>query len=405
MLGKITDQSDDDANSQSDSTAACMLTSSDSSYSGDDEPQAGSWLLFNQPIELKNTFVHFSGSKRTNKRRATCPGLLQSMMTSEAVVMTGLPQSLQPAVLRASSFASHTFSPAQDAARPQDLQHPAVTPSKVKDTDLAHQRQLNKDLIAAASGPHAAFQVLDLLSKNLESMNGVNLATAIHRISRACQVDGKAGQIKDHPTFRHLLHITEKMLCQTLPDGTPRMPPKCCSVFAWSCANLGIFRTQLLARLALTAAQGLGSCEPHEVTNLLWAYASLCRNRKSKMAKGLEAALTELMKASLEFLVPERLRAWKPQILMSALVSLVALPWQPSSQQVVSDVLDALAMQQEQLVEENTRPISIFFEELRKRHAEVALQIVPATSQKWPGFMQQFAGGARKGHGRKNRKA
>ncbi|CAE7228887.1 unnamed protein product [Symbiodinium sp. CCMP2456] len=387
-----------------------MPTSSDPFDSGDEGPQAGDWLLFNHKIELKNTFVHFSGFKRTEKRRVTCPGLLQSMMSSETVVMTGLSQSLQP-VLRESSSAgtartpSHT-SPAQDAAQPQDLQRPAGTPSKVKDTDLARQRQLNKDLIAAASGPYAAFQVLDLISNNLETMNGVNLATAMHRISRACQVDGMAGQIKEHPIFLRLLHTTEKVLCQTLPDGMPRMPPKCCSVFAWSCANLGIFRTQLLARLALTAAKGLEGCEPHEVTNLLWAYATVCRNRKNKMGKGLEAAVAELMKASLAFLMPERVRAWKPQILMSALVSLVGLPWQPSSQKVVSDILDALAMQQGQLLAENTRPISIFFEELRKRQAQVALDIVQATSQKWPGFMQQFARGTcHKGHGRKNRKA
>ena len=214
-------------------------------------------------------------------------------------------------------------------------------------------------------------------------MNDVNISTALHRICRACQGrPDMAQQIKSHADFQRLVRAAEKLLADP-----KKMAAKCCTVIAWSLASLRIFKASLFGRLAerLAASADLSRCEPYEITNLLWAYAVLCRQRRNlggellAAIQALSATLTEILR---------RAGTWKTQVLVSALVSLAVLPWQSSSLPVFISILDELfkrqALQQskcctsccscpvscQELTEENARPLKICFEELQRRQKE-----------------------------------
>lgn len=64
---------------------------------------------------------------------------------------------------------------------------------------------------------------------------------------------------------------------QELANRDASLPGNCCTIIAWSCAQLRVFRPSLFAKLAAIATPQLRSCQPHEVTNLLWALAELCK--------------------------------------------------------------------------------------------------------------------------------
>ena len=185
-------------------------------------------------------------------------------------------------------------------------------------------------------------QVLRLVSSKLEEMNGVNVSTALHRICRACQGSpDMTEQVKHHADFLRLVRAAEKMLAQP-----GEMPAKCCTVIAWSLASLRSLRASLFGRLAqsLAVSGDLSSCEPYEITNLLWAYAVLCKHRRH-METELLAAVQVLSAAATDILLWQA-RTWKTQVIMSALVSLAILPWQSDSLQVFSVMLDELAARQ-----------------------------------------------------------
>ena len=266
--------------------------------------------------------------------------------------------------------------PAWNVAQRKAAPRPAhAQTSKGRDADLQLQKQLNKELILSASAPDAAFQarfghqdsvnivklkaprpwqhceqlpcevpcqVLQVATARLGDMNGVNLSTALHRISRACHGNQHlAEQIKGHADFLRLVRAAERMLAEP-----GHMSAKCCTVIAWSCASLRFFRTPLFSLLADSLARSgdLGRCEPYEITNVLWAYAALCKSRR-QIGRGEQSAVQALAACAVGIL-GRRGQAWKPQVLMSALVSLAILPCKGSSLQAFTSILDELDARQ-----------------------------------------------------------
>ncbi|CAE7350002.1 unnamed protein product [Symbiodinium pilosum] len=128
------------------------------------------------------------------------------------------------------------------------------------------------------------------------------------------------------------------MLCKS-----GEMSAKCCTVITWSLASLRFFKQSLFAQIAkrLVRSADLSSCEPYELTNLLWAFAVLCKQRR-QLGKDLAAPVLALCAAATD-IIGQRSGTWKVQVLMSAMVSISILPWHSSSLEVFFGMVDELA--------------------------------------------------------------
>ena len=143
-----------------------------------------------------------------------------------------------------------------------------------------------------------ACQVLRVSAMNLHLMNGVNLATAIHRLARACEGSKPSiEQVTSDSVFQLMLEMAECKAQQEFQLQDTSMPANCCTIITWSCAVLRIFVPSLLGVLARVASRRRGckmlqpknktqlkalhrwrdsfpdrsltDCQPFEVTNML----------------------------------------------------------------------------------------------------------------------------------------
>ncbi|CAE8714467.1 unnamed protein product, partial [Polarella glacialis] len=155
---------------------------------------------------------------------------------------------------------------------------------------LRVHKAINRRLTDAATkgGAHA---VLSVTWTELSRMNGVNLATALHRIAKHCVDCGDMGaspsdvakEVQSVPAFGALISALEQRARTAVqPQETDHygsddgpLPAQCASIVAWSLATLGIRNNPLLDVLALLAYPRLDEFKPFEVTNLLWAFAKL----------------------------------------------------------------------------------------------------------------------------------
>eukprot|EP00913_Durusdinium_trenchii_P000548 g504.t1 len=198
---------------------------------------------------------------------------------------------------------------------------------------LKQRKRINRKLTQAANAHATA-----VLNVELTLMNGVNMATALHRIARHC-VKGEAGpdgaapeakkEVEAHPAFAALLKTLEQHAEMSLsadhdtaeecpiapvsrktcidrvirPDPTPGMsgrrcwqeimPAQCASIIAWSLACLDVQNDRLLVVLAALAKPHLQDFKFYEVTNMLWAYAKL---RAAGLAPELITAIAGRLK-------------------------------------------------------------------------------------------------------------
>ena len=107
----------------------------------------------------------------------------------------------------------------------------------------------------------SAPQVLRVAGTNLHLMNGVNLATAIHRLARACEGSkANADQVTSDPVFQLMLEIAECKALQEFQLRDTSMPGNCCTIITWSCAVLRIFVPSLLGVLARVASRQDREC-------------------------------------------------------------------------------------------------------------------------------------------------
>ncbi|CAJ1347813.1 unnamed protein product [Effrenium voratum] len=162
----------------------------------------------------------------------------------------------------------------------------AVQPSNQVRLHKAINRKLT-DAAAKAGG----CGVLDVVCVELTHMNGVNLATALHRLARdfANNEAGLPGgaqalsEVTSHAAFPALLEAVRQRAMEVVAereagkqsDGDSGMPAQCASIVAWSLAWLNLKERALLQTLAELATPHLDGFKPYEVTNMLWAYAKL----------------------------------------------------------------------------------------------------------------------------------
>ena len=156
------------------------------------------------------------------------------------------------------------------------------------------------------------------------------------------------------------------MVLQELEHRDTRMPVKCCTIIAWSCASLRVFRNSLFKVLARLATANLEQCQSYEMTNIMWAFGELCKSRR-QLGKDLKDDLDALLEATCRVFASRPFGGWKLQVLMSALVSLTILPWQPASQRLFTDIAAELAQRQAELANEKTKPLTMAFNELRNK--------------------------------------
>mmetsp|Transcript_9873 Transcript_9873/g.16356 ORF Transcript_9873/g.16356 Transcript_9873/m.16356 type:complete len:973 (-) Transcript_9873:115-3033(-) len=130
-------------------------------------------------------------------------------------------------------------------------------------------------------------QLLNAILSAMSDMNGINLATALHRIAKLSTEDtwqpaNASGRLWQHLAFEDLFnnihrHIDQHSLCQqtdlSVPPRPDEMPVQCMSIVAWSCITLGMVNKSLFVSIAEIAAPRLNQFQPFELTNLVWALA------------------------------------------------------------------------------------------------------------------------------------
>eukprot|EP00927_Polykrikos_kofoidii_P021183 TRINITY_DN20133_c0_g2_i1.p1 TRINITY_DN20133_c0_g2~~TRINITY_DN20133_c0_g2_i1.p1 ORF type:complete len:1070 (+),score=209.28 TRINITY_DN20133_c0_g2_i1:171-3380(+) len=144
-------------------------------------------------------------------------------------------------------------------------------------------KAINRQVTRAADTGDIA-DLLRIVEQCLPDMNGINLATSLHRVSKlaavACHGDGSQG-IKQHPVVRDLFaKVVRHVCCHSLLGGVSQvpereMPAQCMSIVAWSCATLRIRNDRLMEAIGTISTPRLHELKPFELSNLLWAYAKM----------------------------------------------------------------------------------------------------------------------------------
>ena len=94
-----------------------------------------------------------------------------------------------------------------------------------------------------------------------------------------------------------MVMAAERMVLQELEHRDMRMPVKCCTIIAWSCASLRVFRNSLFSALARLATVNIEQCQSYEMTNIMWAFGELCKSRR-QLGKDLKDELHKLLEAT-----------------------------------------------------------------------------------------------------------
>lgn len=232
----------------------------------------------------------------------------------------------------------------------------------VMNADVLKQRKrINRKLTQAANANASA--VLNVVAEELSLMNGVNTATALHRIARHC-VKGEAGpdgaapeakkEVEAHPAFGALLRTVEQQAEMSLladhDVAEEILPAQCASIIAWSLACLDVHNDRLMVILATLAQPRLHEFKFYEVTNMLWAYAKL-------RAVGLAPQLISTIAQRLQQRRPGEYKAhclslavwafaeahWPDEALMSSLAEELAKQAESLQPQEICNICWALA--------------------------------------------------------------
>jgi hypothetical protein len=151
--------------------------------------------------------------------------------------------------------------------------------------EVGRSKAINRQVTSAAN--HGDLHsLLKVVCTYLPEMNGINLATSLHRVAKlsaASESSEAIDSIKaDHRFMRlfvavaqHVAHhsgLTRKEIASEVPG---EMPAQCLSIVAWSCASLRIRDEELFAKIATIAVPRLDKLQSFELSNMLWAHAKL----------------------------------------------------------------------------------------------------------------------------------
>mmetsp|Transcript_28539 Transcript_28539/g.67823 ORF Transcript_28539/g.67823 Transcript_28539/m.67823 type:complete len:346 (+) Transcript_28539:78-1115(+) len=325
-------------------------------------------------IDVKNTFLQFSTPKEEQVRRAaSCPP--RHCLTHR--LREDCRKNDEDTVSTAASVRE------EDALTNSDLSELGA-PLR-RDGEDSAQKKINKELMTAAKR-HTS-KLLEVVSKHMSQMNAVNLATAFHRIARNQDKGMKATQ---STVFKSMLEIVEDMALHEQEHFDGRMPAKCCTIIAWSCASLHIFPPNLFSSMAKVAARDLTRCETFEVTNLLWAFAQLQKLRP-ETALHLSEELLQLLDAVAATLSRQPLRNLKATVLISALVSVANFPRSRSlaSQWLFTNTSQELALRWPELSLENKNQITLAFQLTKAKHVQLYQTVVTSLNPDMSAFVCQ----------------
>mmetsp|Transcript_37719 Transcript_37719/g.87247 ORF Transcript_37719/g.87247 Transcript_37719/m.87247 type:complete len:476 (-) Transcript_37719:142-1569(-) len=238
-------------------------------------------------IPVKNTFVHFVEDRpiKLVERWSSCPGNLQPYRTEKMATMCTRDEDefeVPDAVQSSCEFSEPSLR--QPKTQPQSRVETDVDAEVKKDQELRLSKMINREITHAASKGNVR-AVLDVTWHRLTSMNGVNLATALHRIARhSCEDHSQVSEVILHPCFNPMLKAIERKATFAMESGqdsnsaeaqSAGFPAQCASIIAWSCATLSVRDDRMLEVLAELAGPRLRELKPYEVTNLVWAFAKL----------------------------------------------------------------------------------------------------------------------------------
>lgn len=249
------------------------------------------------PVPVRNTFVHFFEDQTVAiSRWVTCPAKpeenkIDTARISTLTCFTGGDENQEPLQPQLKLDKEYAWATGENCQR-------EVLSSE---QELRLNKTINREITHAASKGDVN-TVLDVAWSHLNSMNGVNLATSLHRIARHSSEDPlQKMQIQTHPGFVPMMKAIERKARWAVDSGQDSnsmeaqsggFPAQCASIVAWSCATLSVRDDKLFSILAELAGPRLHELKPYEVTNLVWAFAKLsipCNKLLQNVAQMLQS--------------------------------------------------------------------------------------------------------------------
>mmetsp|Transcript_122928 Transcript_122928/g.236999 ORF Transcript_122928/g.236999 Transcript_122928/m.236999 type:complete len:1309 (+) Transcript_122928:109-4035(+) len=182
----------------------------------------------------------------------------------------------------------HTGSSSSSVSAGKDLLHQDSSGQGLSNMSrLRRNKWINRQVTRIADTGNLQ-RLLQTIQFHIAEMNGINLATALHRVTKLV-VNSISGistqQLLRHPSFQLLRatvvqHIDMHRLKKPgSPDADEAHEPvfevQCMSIVCWSCATLRLHEEKLLETIADIVLPCLGELKPFELSNMLWAYAKL----------------------------------------------------------------------------------------------------------------------------------
>eukprot|EP00437_Effrenium_voratum_P057165 CAMPEP_0181516834 /NCGR_PEP_ID=MMETSP1110-20121109/64369_1 /TAXON_ID=174948 /ORGANISM="Symbiodinium sp., Strain CCMP421" /LENGTH=397 /DNA_ID=CAMNT_0023647045 /DNA_START=56 /DNA_END=1249 /DNA_ORIENTATION=+ len=265
------------------------------------------------------------------------------------------------------------------------LQHEKVQEMSQKGGSLANEKQINKELMNVAKNQDN-LKLLAVAARHLENLSGVNLATAFHRLARCTAADAS---MAEHSTVSAMLDRSEILARRESQHRDGSMPANCCTLIAWSCASLGVFRRSLFSDLARIALQSLDQCQTYEITNMLWSFAQLHKLRPDLMAH-LKGELRDLVASVMRVFMNYGIASLKVQVLISALVSVATLPHSGAAENwLFSNISEELAARWSQLPAHNGSQIAVAFQLMRCKNHPLFQKISKSLARTSPDMASQ----------------
>ncbi|CAL1173893.1 unnamed protein product, partial [Cladocopium goreaui] len=242
-------------------------------------------------------------------------------------------------------------------------------------------KMINKELVDA--GEQNSMMILEVVGRYNGQLNGLNLATAFHRLAR-CTSEQQIPEVLLNPDFVKMLDMAQTLAHQELQHQTNSMTAKCSIMILWSLASLETFPTDLFSLLSRVAVPKLRTCEVHDITNLLWSFAKLYKIRPHLIPHvSMETPL--VVNTSVDALSQHDLSSFTVQLLISALVSVATLPCQShGAMWLFSACSQEVAKKWEQIPKKSRSHVAFSFRLMRLQNCLLANSVAKTVTQICP---------------------
>ncbi|CAJ1413090.1 unnamed protein product [Effrenium voratum] len=360
-----------------------------SELSQDDTASWASESEYNRTCQTQNACSGASSFQPCQPHMQEHTGMHPAMLPLHANV--GFPRMMNPNQMTWGAFAVQpsvqavVVQSAQPANATAQLQHEKVQEMSQKGGSLANEKQINKELMNVAKNQDN-LKLLAVAARHLENLSGVNLATAFHRLARCTAADAS---MAEHSTVSAMLDRSEILARRESQHRDGSMPANCCTLIAWSCASLGVFRRSLFSDLARIALQSLDQCQTYEITNMLWSFAQLHKLRPDLMAH-LKGELRDLVASVMRVFMNYGIASLKVQVLISGLVSVATLPHSGAAENwLFSNISEELAARWSQLPAHNGSQIAVAFQLMRCKNHPLFQKISKSLARTSPDMASQ----------------